>query len=79
MSPYIFITEWWDCDGEKSEKRTDYGLVFAQNLTDATHHIADYFGEESIAKMTITPIGDGVNNILDLTQEQAEYFEKEFA
>ena len=76
MFPYIYNVVW--VDTENIEDSVGHGLVFAENFTRAAAIISEYFGEEAIMKMTITPIGDGVENILNLTEEQAKFFETEF-
>lgn len=73
MFPYIYNVVWVD-----TEDSVGHGLVFAENFARAAAIISEYFGEDAIIKMTITPIGDGVENILDLTEEQAKFFETEF-
>lgn len=79
MFPYIYNVVWFDDeDSENIKYPTSHGLVFAENFTKAAAFISDYFGEEAIMKMTITPIGDGIENILDLTEEQVKFFETEF-
>ena len=76
MFPYIYNVVW--VDTENIGNPVGHGLVFAENFTRAASIVSEYFGEEAIMKMTITPIGDGVENILDLTEEQAKFFETEF-
>ena len=79
MFPYIYNVVWVDTDNiEDIKYPVGHGLVFAENFSRAAAIVSEYFGEEAIMKMTITPIGDGVENILDLTEEQAKFFETEF-
>lgn len=76
MFPYIYNVVWFN--DEDRENITSHGLVFAENFTRAASFISNYFGEEAIMKITITPIGDGIENILELTEEQVKFFETEF-
>lgn len=79
MFPYIYNVVWADTDNiEDIKYPVAHGLVFAENFARAASIVSEYFGEEAIMKMTITPIGDGTENILDLTEEQAKSFETEF-
>jgi hypothetical protein len=48
-----------------------------ENISDALSHVADYFGEDNIAEITITPIGDGCDNVLDLSEEMYKEFHGE--
>ena len=79
MFPYIYNVVWVDTENIGDVKYpVGHGLVFSENFTQAAAIVSEYFGEDAIMKMTITPIGDGVENILDLTEEQAKFFETEF-
>lgn len=79
MFPYIYHVDWYDWDGEKSILTPGHGLVFADNFSKAVERVTEYFGEENVNKITIKEIGDGTEYILDLTEQQAKYFETEFA
>lgn len=78
MFPYIYHVDWYDWDGEKSNLTPSHGLVFADNYSTAVQRIIEYFGEENISQLSIKEIGDGTECILDLTEQQAKYFETEF-
>lgn len=79
MFPYIYNVVWIDADNiENIKYPVGRRLVFAENFARAAAIISEYFGENAIMKMTITPIGDGVENVLELTEEQAKFFESEF-
>lgn len=72
MFPYIYHVDW---DGDLTPS---HGLVFADNYSTAVQRIIEYFGEENISQLSIKEIGDGTECILDLTEQQAKYFETEF-
>lgn len=71
MFPYIYKVKWWD-DGKNHSVTTSHGLAFADDLSKATSRIIEYFGEENIAKLTVSPIGDGSEGILELEKDMAD-------
>ncbi len=79
MFPYIYHVDWFDWDGDKSTLITSHGMVFADNFPEASKRVMEYFGEENVAKVALSGIGDGSHYILELTEEQAKYCETEFA
>ena len=68
MFPYIYLVKWWD----ECETVISHGLTFGLNLADASHRVAEYFHEINIQEITLTVIGDGSENVLELTEELAE-------
>ncbi len=68
MFPYIYLAKWWDDCAEQ----TSHGLTFGLNFPDAMDRIVKYFGEENIIGITLTQIGDGSENVLELSEELAE-------
>lgn len=80
MFPYIYHIDWYDWNEEKQESIliTSHGIVSADNFPEAVRRMCDFFGEENILKFSIQAIGEGTENILELTEEQAKYFETEF-
>ena len=74
MFPYIYKVKWYD----EATIETSYGLTFAENFVQASDYIIGYFGEENIASIKITGIGDGSHNILELDKEHAELLETKY-
>lgn len=74
MFPYIYKVKWYD----EQKIETSYGLTFAENFTQASRFIVDYFGEENIASIKIEGIGDGSHNILELDKEHAELLAEKY-
>ena len=37
----------------------EYGIVYGANLVDITHQLSEYYGEDNIQKITISPIHEG--------------------
>lgn len=68
MFPYIYLVKWWD----DCELIVSHGLTFGENLPDATRRVAEYFHEDNIQEIALTAIGDGCENVLELTEELAE-------
>lgn len=68
MFPYIYLAKWWD----DSAEQISHGLTFATNFANAMTNVAKYFGEDDIIEITLTLIGDGSENVLELSQELAE-------
>ena len=47
------------------------------NLFEATKRVVEYYGEENIAEITMTPVGDGSENVCELTEEQAKQIKEQ--
>ena len=77
MFPYICAVRYYDELDDKHPVITSHVLVMGENISDAMGHVANYFGEDNIAEITITPIGDGCDNVLDLSEEMYKEFHGE--
>lgn len=77
MFPYICAVRYYDELEDNHPVITNHVLVMGKNISDALAHVADYFGEDNIAEITITPIGDGCDNVLDLSEEMYKEFHGE--
>ena len=69
MFPYICTVRYYDELEDTHPVIEGYTLVMGENISDALGHVANYFGEDNIAEITITPIGEGCDNVLDLSEE----------
>ena len=68
MFPYIYLAKWWD----DTTKQVSHGLTFETNFSNAMANVAKYFGEENLIEITLIQVGDGSENVLELSQELAE-------
>lgn len=74
MFPYVYKVKWYD----ETAIQTSYGLTFAENFVQTSKYVIDYFGEENVASIKITGIGNGSHNILELDKEHAELLETKY-
>lgn len=77
MFPYIYLVRWYDETNTNPPVSTSHGLTMGCNLFEATKRVVEYFGEENIAEITMTPVGDGSENIYELTEEQAKQLKEQ--
>lgn len=67
MFPYVYKVK-WDCDGTVN---TYHGITFAENYLEACRNVSQCYGNEDILKMSITAVGEGLENILELPKDIA--------
>ena len=77
MFPYICAVRYYDELEDNHPVITSHVLAMGENISEAMHYVANYFGEDNIAEITITPIGDGCDNVLDLSEEMYKVFHGE--
>lgn len=77
MFPYICTVRYYDELEDTHPVIEGYTLIMGENITDAMRHVADYYGEDNIAEVTLIPIGDGCDNVLELSKEMYDKLKNE--
>lgn len=54
MYPFIFSIIWYF----SSEKRKDFGMTFAESISEATKNVEKLYGTEDIVAINIEELGD---------------------